>query len=392
MPHPHIVRKIPPLDKALVSFAGFPPGRSKQSLVLIELRKLARKFQRTNPESFYSMREVAVFFSLPLRTVALAYEALEQEGLLIRLRGAQTKLAGKKVAARDHVLGVVGLPIWLSSIASSPYMRALHIDLNERLRRHGFVIDSIFFNACEDRQPEFAERLQAHRLDWIIWFGANFRSSSIFMALRDRGIRQIVVLPEETPLTIPLPVYLQDWDKAYRALAADWARAGIKRVMIPHPADSLVTQRVSRHFSTVMKAHKITIDVAEAHHPGSFAEAAHRACARGRTAVAFLEMESARDVCNGYPQLMADVARTTRLGFCRGPVIVPFFSQESVIADVVGCDPVEISKRIVTDLASQAALPNAIGARFDALYHPRTNFSIYRDASDVTPAALKRLG
>jgi len=388
MPHAYIVRKIPPLDQVLARFTGFPPKQSKQAVILAELRRVSRRLQRAGPESFYSMREVASFFHVPLRTVAITYEALEQEGLLIRLRGAQTKLAGKKSAAQSPVRGVVGLPIWLSSIASSPYMRTLHIDLNERLRRHGFVTDSIFFNTSEDRHPEFADRLHTHRLDWIIWFGANFRSSSIFLTLRDRGIRQIVVLPEETPLNLPLPVYLQDWDKAYRCLAADWAAAGIRRVMIPHPADSLVTQRVARHFANVLKSFKISLDVAETHHPGKFAEAAHRACARGRTAVAFLEMVSANEVCNGHPQIMADIARTTRLGFCRGPVIVPFFSQESVVADVVGCDPLEISKRIVSDLASQAPLPATTEARFDALYHPRTNFSVYRDAPDMAPVAI----
>ena len=379
MPHAHLASRLPSPAVAFARFKGFTAGLSRQGVVLDELRRVARRLQRAQPTPFYSMREVSRFFALPLRSVALNYATLEQEGLLVRLRGAHTKLTGRKASPKNPVRSVVGLPIWISSIASSPYMRTLHVDINERLRRHGFVADSIFFNSREDLRPEFADRLQAHRLDWVLWLGANFMSSPVFLALRDRGLRQIIVLPEETPLSLPLPVYLQDWKKAYQSLASSWAAAGIRRLLVPPPVDTTVTRRVIRHFSGIMKAQKIAVEILASNGPGNFVREAALACRRPDTAVAFLDMVSAHEICNGYPQAMADIARTNRLGFCRGAVPVAYFSQESVVADVVGCDPLELSCRIVDDLASQSVRPSGVCARFDAIHHPLVNFATYRE-------------
>jgi len=379
MPHAHVVQKIPPIAQAFAGFTGFSSGRSRRSVILEHLRRVARRLQRANPTPFYSMREVAGFFEFPLRSVALIYASLEQEGLLVRVRGSHTKLTGRKRTPATPVRNVIGLPVWLSSIASSPYMRTLHVDLNGRLRRHGFVADSIFFNSREDQLPEFADRLLAHHLDWILWLGANFKSAPIFLALRDRGLRQIIVLPAETPLGHDLSVYLQDWKNAYLALAADWAAAGIRQVLTPVVPNNEVTTRITRHFLATLKSQGIETVSIPAGIPGAFAETARLACAQPGTAVAFLDMITAHEICNAHPQLLAEVARTGRLGFCRGAVPVPYFSQTSVIADVVGCDPLELSRRIVDDLASQAPLPPGINARFDATYHPRINLSIYKE-------------
>ena len=379
MPHAHLVSHLPSPAVAFARFKGFTAGISRQGVVLEELRRGARRLQRAHPTPFYSMREIARFFSLSLRSVALNYPTLEEEGLLVRVRGAHTKLMGRKTTPKNPVRSVVGLPIWISSIASSPYMRTLHVDINERLRRHGFVADSIFFNSHEDLRPEFADRLQAHRLDWVLWLGANFMSSPVFLALRDRGLRQIIVLPEETPLSLPLPVYLQAWGKAYLSLATSWAAAGIRRVLVPPPVDTVVTRRVVRHFSTLMKARKITVDILATSSPGHFAREAALACRHEDTAVAFLDMISAHEICNGHPQTMAEIARTNRFGFCRGVVPVAYFTQESVVADVVGCDPLELSRRIVDDLAAQSVPSSGVCARFDAIHHPSVNFAAYRE-------------
>ena len=378
MPHSYIVRKIPPIREALARFAGFPPKLSKQSLILDELRRLSLQLQQASPESFYSMREVAEFFSVPLRTVALVYAALEQEGLLIRLRGIQTKLAGKNASAQTPVRGVVGLPLWLPSIASSPYIRALHMDLDERLRRHGFVADSIFFHSDDDRHPNFSKRLQTHHLDAVLWLSANFLSAQVFLTLRDQGLRQVLVLPSETPLTIPATIYLQNWQHAYRHLAEDWRNAGIIRCLLPEPADLSPVARILRGFSAILKTAGIETEVV----PGNardFITVAQQQCAAGKTAIAFLEWHGADAICNGYPQIMADLSRQTRIGFCRGRIRVPYFAQEGVRADVVLFDPAEVSRRIVEDFAAQFPLPEKVLHTFEATYCPSFDFSSHRD-------------
>lgn len=378
MPHAYIVRKIPPLAQVLARFTGFPPKQSKQAVVLAELRRVSRRLQRAGPESFYSMREVASFFHVPLRTVAITYEALEQEGLLIRLRGAQTKLAGKKSAAQSPVRGVVGLPLWLPSIGSSPYIRSLHMDLDERLRRHGFVADSIFFRSNDDSHPDFSSRLQTHRLDAVLWLTANFLSAQVFLTLRDRGLRQILVLPSETPLTVPATVYLQNWQPAYRTMAATWSEAGITRVLVPLPDDPAPIARILRSFSTVMKNAGIIVS-ALAGSPRDFIALAQKECRDGTTALAFLEWHGADAVCNGYPQIIAGLSRLTRIGFCRGRIRVPYFAQEGVRADVVLFDPVEVSRRIVEDFAAHFPLPEKVMHTFEATYHAGFDFSDERE-------------
>ena len=120
MPHAYIVRRIPPIKSAFAAFAYSPESGSRQSTAQTALRRVGRRLQRTDPQPFYSMREVAAFFSLPLRSVALIYEALENEGLLIRIRATQTKLAGKKPVATKPVSGIVGLPLWTPAFVTSP--------------------------------------------------------------------------------------------------------------------------------------------------------------------------------------------------------------------------------------------------------------------------------
>ncbi len=384
MPHAYIVRSIPPLKVAFASFAGFSAGRSRQDVVQTALRSVGRRLQRTHPQPFYSMREVATFFSLPLRSVALIYETLETEGLLIRIRATQTKLAGKKPAAPKPVTGIVGLPLWVPAFVTSPYIRSLHIHFNEQLRRHGFVADSIFFHSDEEADPKFVTHLQRHSLDVILWMNTNFRAKQLFLALRDLRMRQVFVLPAECMQEAPGAVYLQDWLPAYRQMAAAWAEAGIRRVLLPRPVDELSVASVTRNYTAAMKAAGISIQVV----PGKardFIKTAKTECARGGTAIAFLEWASADAICNGYPQSMVELARTTRIGFCRGRIRIPRFSQDGVRADVIIFDPAEISRSIVQDLTLHASLPEKIRHTFNAMYHPDFDFSDNIDRSFSLP-------
>src|SRR5690242_20067371 len=74
------------------------------------LKSLAIKNQREQPRVFYSLREVAIQFKVPVSTVARMYREMEQEGLLSRVRGSKTVLNGLRNNRRLSVRGFVGLP------------------------------------------------------------------------------------------------------------------------------------------------------------------------------------------------------------------------------------------------------------------------------------------
>jgi Predicted transcriptional regulators len=58
------------------------------------LRDVAVKNQKEQPRAFYSVRDVATHFRVPISTVQRTYRHLEQEGLLTRVRGSKTLLQG----------------------------------------------------------------------------------------------------------------------------------------------------------------------------------------------------------------------------------------------------------------------------------------------------------
>src|SRR5690348_2790625 len=64
------------------------------------LKSLAIKNQREQPRIFYSLREVAMRFRVPVSTVARIYREMEQEGILSRVRGSKTVLNGLRHSRR----------------------------------------------------------------------------------------------------------------------------------------------------------------------------------------------------------------------------------------------------------------------------------------------------
>src|SRR5207253_9811752 len=116
-------RSLPPLVAVFNSFAGFSKSDNKQRILLHELRKAAKRLRKRKSQPFYSMREIAYHFKAPLRTVAIAYQTLESEGLFNRIRSSQTLLVGSADSTQHLVRGVVGIPIWLHAMVVSPYSR-----------------------------------------------------------------------------------------------------------------------------------------------------------------------------------------------------------------------------------------------------------------------------
>src|SRR5438874_1432841 len=137
-----ITRRLPRLPKR-------PSIRSREDKTarLIELlRGVSIATQTEEPRPFYPVREVAHHFRVPLSTVARIYGKLEDEGLLVPVRGSQTVLQGRSSGRRLNVQGFVGIPASVSAFVALQDYRNFCIRTRRELRSRGFAVATVFFD------------------------------------------------------------------------------------------------------------------------------------------------------------------------------------------------------------------------------------------------------
>lgn len=373
MARKQVERTLPPIDSFFDSFRGFDPKASRQTALLKELRGAAKKLRSKNTRPFYAMRDVAKHFGVPLRTVAIAYEELELEGLLNRIRGSKTMLVGKTESPRKPVRALIGIPLWLHAIVVSPYSRLLHWELEDRLRHCGFVADIIFFRGDEVSKPEFADRLLQHNLDYIIWHTPHPSASQVILSLKDSGVRQIIIQPADNPISLALPTYFQDWQTAYKLMAADWHKHGIKTVLLFEPV-YVPSQKAMKSFDATLRAAGLEVKTVKGTAAGL--RDAALALPGPSTIVAFLDQLGADTICNEEPVVIEEILHHCRMAFCRGPLRVPYFQHRKAFADLVRFSAQEIAEKIVHDIRDSAIPGEGCVHTFHALYEPQAPFAM----------------
>ena len=143
---------MPPLPKG-------PALRAKDHKAerLLEiLRGIAVANQQDISQPFYTIRDVASRFQVPISTVARVYGQLEDEGILTSIRGSKTILQGLSTTRHLSVRGVVGLPASLSRFVTVQDYRMFFIRTRRELRLRDFATATIFFEKSEegsDRLP-----------------------------------------------------------------------------------------------------------------------------------------------------------------------------------------------------------------------------------------------
>lgn len=364
-----IARSLPPISEVL-STAALTEHSNKQRVVLEELKKAAKRLRRRKSQPFYSMREIAGFYKASLRTVARAYEMLEREGLFTRLRGSQTLLTGTADSTQNLVRGIVGIPVWLHSIIVSPFTRVLWMELEECLRKEGFVADIIFFRTGEDFMPDFGERLLRHNLNYVIWHTPHPLASHVRLYLQDHGVKQLTIQMKESPMSTFPATYLLDWQPAYLAMAKAWREAGIRRVLIPNPV-YLPSQQALKSFRKLLNDSGMEVQVIG----GGASDLLQNVRGQGITAVAFLDQQGADTLCNKNPMVIEQISLAARLAFCRGPIRLPYLEGRSTRADIVGFSPVGMAERIAADLCNQSKVQSEKPFTFEALFHSQRMLS-----------------
>ena len=362
-------RSLPPLKKALGKFSGFPEGLSRQQVMTDSLRGVARKLRSANSQPFYSMREVAGFFGAPLGTISLVYRALEREGIINRIRSSRTILVGKKVLTREAVRGVVGIPIWLHSIMLLVYTSTLAMELEEHLRRSGYVADLIFHSTKEEEaEPGFATRLLRHRLDALILHTPVAGCRQNILSLRERGVRVLVIQRKEARCDLPAVIYLQDYQPAYQKMAAQWHRSGIRKVWLWTPLEHLHYKAEADTFRAILNRQGLEVESAQ-DEPGQLLKKMRQAKSKTPLAVAFLDGTHSERMCNCEPLLVEQISRIARLAFCVGTIRVPYLRSRGIRADLVDFSPVEIASRLADDICRLSVLPDGVCHTFVAGYH-----------------------
>lgn len=118
-----LVHRLPPLPAGTIL-----KGVTHKGAHLLEvLRSVALKNQRAKPQPFYPMRDVARHFHVPLSTVARIYDQLEDEGILVSVRGSKTLLQGLNWGRHLSVLGFVGMPAFTPSFVTLQAYRTFFI-------------------------------------------------------------------------------------------------------------------------------------------------------------------------------------------------------------------------------------------------------------------------
>ena len=363
-----IQRNLPPLKKVLGNFAGYPPGKSRQQVIVDVLRLAAMKLISTKPQPFYSMRDASVFFRASIETINRVYKILEKEGLVSRIRSSHTILVGKKVFPREAVRGIVGIPIWLQSMVLLVYTQTLVMELEERLRRVGYVADFIFHPIRgEESDPEFAERLLRHQLDVAIIHSPSQLSLPNLLTLRERGVRLMVVTDKTWDWQPPGVIYFKDAVPGLEEMVARWHHLGIRKAWFWHPLDTSLLKGGSELLGPILARHRIEM-IPTTESPQQLGQILRsRGRRRADSAIVFgLENE---EICNYFPQEIEQLAQMVRLGFIWGASRAPYLRWRKVPVDIVDLDPLEVASRLAADVHRLSVIPDGVRHTFVSKYY-----------------------
>jgi hypothetical protein len=201
---------------------------AREELVTI-LRRVALSARRKEQKSFYSLREVAQHFGLPLSTVARAYDKLEREAVISRVRGSRTILQGIAPTRHLVVRNVVAMPVSLSCFITSQDYRMLIIRARREFRRRGLVTGITFYEDRSDAEA-LVERIQQARADVVLWYVPDIAARITAPWLRDLGIRLLGISDGGLP-SIRCR-YKIARSGAISAILRDWVDNGIRDVRI----------------------------------------------------------------------------------------------------------------------------------------------------------------
>lgn len=371
MPRTKVSRDLSPLPLRPAPTTA----HQKTDGLLQVIRSLAKKNQRNQSRVFYSVREIAKRFKVPVSTVAKVYRDMEQDGLLSRVRGSKTILNGLRHHRRLSVRAFVGLPAILSDFITIQDYRTFLTCIRRELWKRGFATTTIFFRSAEAPDATLCARLKTHEVDTIVWLSPPRTAKETLLRLSDMGIRVVAISEIGTP-TMPCRYYV--WkETAVETLMRNWKdRSSVRKITTVDSKEyrSPVTEEILRLVLTNLGIESVTRTF------------------RGETVQSFLQ-----DLCSSKtdgvvfpssilasmfafrdPDGIAALLNTQRVGLIDGPIDMPFAEIPNAPIDLVMVNWQAVAESIVNDLITLEAFDRNRHTTFEAqaqLRVPLSGFS-----------------
>src|ERR1019366_6600064 len=129
MPRQPLLLALPPLATLQTRFQEIHAAAPARAALIQWLREVIKQVRGGQRQLFYPQGNVAQVLGLSRRTVHLAYQQLQAEGLLSCLRGSATYLHGHRLQPRHPPRAVVGLPVWVGGFSTFPDWRLFYTAL-----------------------------------------------------------------------------------------------------------------------------------------------------------------------------------------------------------------------------------------------------------------------
>jgi hypothetical protein len=340
----------------------------KTERLLEILRGVAAKNQRKQPRAFYSVRDVATRFRVPISTVSRIYGQLEQEGILSRVRSSKTILQGLLYDRRLSVRAFVGLPASESAFVTLQEYRMFFNRIKRELRLRGFGAAMVFFKRQELKTSALSDRLKTYQVDTVVWFSPPNDARETISRFCDLGIR-VLGVGEGRGTVIPNR-YEMRRDAAIKYLLSEWKlQNGIEKV-------TLVESREHRSpgndaiLETVLD--ELQIQSVIANFTNQPIEPFLRGLQKSKTgAIIFPSSALASMFCFRRPGAVTELLQRQRVAFVDGPVNMPFAKMPDARVDLVTVNWRLVAAVIVNDLITQEAFQRPGPTIFEAQPHLR---------------------
>lgn len=375
-----VERDLPPLPRRV----RFKRDQDKTGQLLKILRSLATKNRRTEPRTFYSVREVAGHFKVPVSSVAKIYREMEREGILSRVRSSRTILNGKRYNRRLTVRAFVGLPAFLPRMLTIRDYRSFYIFMDMALRARGFVPVLTFVLPDQADANLIPAHFKQRKVDAAIWFRPDRHVKNLLLRLVDAGIRLVGVADSGNE---PIPCRYQiRKDSAIQELFREWKLGnGVSRVTIVESREHR-SLRTEETLNSVLEELSIESEI-ERYADQSLDTFLRRLCSSNTDGIVFPSAALAAMFCFRNSDGVAELARRRRVAFIDGPVDMPFSKVSDVAVDVVTIDWNLVAESIVDEFVTQRAFES--GNRiFEATSRLRLPLSKF--AEEIWDSGMRR--
>ncbi len=362
MPRKKIARGLPPLPSRVT----FKAKKHKGAQLLEILRDIAIANQQEEPQVFYPIREVARRLGVPVSTVARVYDALEEEGILVSVRGSKTLLQGLSGGRHLSVLGFIGMPALTSSFVTLQDCRTFFIRTRRELRTRGFAVATVFYDRSEGQNGRLFSRIDKYDFDTVLWHQPDRAAKETVPQLKDSGVRVIGVSDRWFPsIRCRYEVHRES---AIMSILRDWhTNDAITSVVVVRGIEPSAAKeellKTSLEEEGLAYEFKSAGDQPLADFLSSLAADKRRAFIFPSTAAALFAFRA--------PEALAKLMSRARVLLSGGPASFPFAQVPDVVADLVVVDWQLVAEQIVSDLISRKAFNRAQTTVFEAKAHLR---------------------